>query len=140
MQISWTKHFGGKISFRNTCFSSELSNLMGILFFFCIKFITFPISISNCLTMQQSTVLTFVSFFQCLLSKHSLFSPGILTEIGWETLPLSLQVLNYFPINLPVILWGPKPGNFPRPIQVSLSKGLFLIMCCAIRYLNCLLA
>lgn len=107
---------------------------------FCIKFNTFPIPISDCLTMQQSTVLTFLSFFPCFLTKHSYFFLGILSEVKSKISPPSAEFSNYFPVAFPVSLWVLKTGRFPRLIQVSLSKGLCLNMCCAIRYLNCSLA
>jgi len=90
--------------------------------------------------MQQSTVSTFFFFFPCFLTKNSCLFLGILNEVNPKISPPSAEFSNYFPLQLTLVLWVLKMGRFPRLTEVSLSKGLCLNMCCAIRSLNSLLA
>lgn len=119
---------GGGNQLQKCLFYFKIVRFNGISHFFIYCSTPFPLL---SVALQQSTVLTSVHF--SLFPRKMSFLLGLWSEGKSKISPPSVEFSSYFPMNWPVVLWALNPGGFPRLIQASLSKGLCLSMCQAIR-------
>lgn len=113
VQINWIKHNVEKKAFRNTYFSLELTNKTGILIVFVSNSSSFQF-LSITVSLQESIVLTFVSFFQCLLTKHSFFSPWNMSWNRMKDFTSSTWIFELFSYYFTCDFMGTKDRQFPK--------------------------